>query len=244
MRQGQRPGCHIGCVDQFRIRTLTLVVAAALIGVGVGLATGLFEDDDPVPPTTAATTVGGEPSPPTGDGGGKGGGKATEPDLPPTETDPEGLEPGPSGPAPSSDDETAAAEAARAYVDAIDARDGRGVCGAFAPGGIGTLKLPEERGSCPASLEASLGFEGKDGQPVWDHSEMTQDVSALIDGDSARVVATVFTEYADVREPTIEDDIIYLTRSGDEWLVVKPSATLYRAVGIADIPLSALQPPG
>ena len=244
MRQGQRPGCHIGCVDQFRIRTLTLVVAAALIGIGVGLATGLFEDDDPVPPTTAATTVGSEPSPPSGEGGGKGGGKATEPDLPPTETDPEGLEPGPSGPAPSSDDETAAAEAARGYVDAIDARDGRGVCGAFAPGGIGTLKLPEERGSCPASMEASLGFEGKDGQPVWDHSEMTQDVSALIDGDSARVVATVFTEYADVREPTIEDDIIYLTRSGDEWLVVKPSATLYRAVGIADIPLSALQPPG
>ena len=231
-------------MDQFRIRTVTLVVAAALIGAGVGLATGLFEDDDPVQRTTAAAPAAEDPVAPTGDGGDKEGEGEKEPDLPPTESDPEGLEPGPSGPAPSSDDETAAADAARGYVEAIDARDGRAVCNAFSPGGIGTLKLPEERGSCPASLEASLGFEGKDGQPVWDHSEMTQDLSAQIDGDSARVVATVFTEDSDVREPTIEDDIIYLTRSGDGWLVVKPSATLYRAVGIADIPLSALQPPG
>jgi hypothetical protein len=68
-------------------------------------------------------------------------------------------------------------------------------------------------------------------------------VSALVDGDSARVVATVFTKYADVREPTIEDDIIYLSRAADRWRVLKPSATLYRAVGIADVPLSALEPP-
>ena len=230
-------------MDQFRLRTLTLVVAAGLIGLGAGLATGLFEDDDPDPRTTASSTVGGEAPAPPGEKKGGGEEKGNEPDLPPTETDPEGLEPGPSGPAPSSDDETAAADAARAYVEAIDGRDGRGLCESFAPGAIGAFELPEERGSCPASLEASLGFKGRDGQPVWDHSQMTQDVSAQIDGDAARVVATVFTEYADVREPTIEDDIIYLTRAGEGWLVVKPSATLYRAVGIADIPLAALQPP-
>jgi hypothetical protein len=73
---------------------------------------------------------------------------------------------------------------------------------------------------------------------------MTEDVSAQVDGDSARVVATVFTEYADVREPTIEDDIIHLARSGDRWLVVQPSTTLYRAVGTADVPIEALAPPG
>jgi hypothetical protein len=72
---------------------------------------------------------------------------------------------------------------------------------------------------------------------------MTNDVSAAIDGESARVVATVFTRYRDEREPTIEDDIIYLTRASGDWRVVKPSATLYRAVGIAEIPLDVLQPP-
>ena len=234
--------CHIGRVDQFRLRTATLVVAALLIGLGAGLATGIFEDDDPAPETTAAETTGDESAlEPVDDA--QGGGNGNEPELPPTEDDPEGLTPGPSGPSPSSDDEVAAADAARSYVEAIDERNGREVCGAFVAGGLKTLELPVESGSCPASLEASLGYRDSRGLPVWDHSEMTQDVSAQIDGDSARVVATVFTEYADVREPTIEDDIIYLARSGDRWLVVKPSTTLYRAVGIADIPLEVLQPP-
>ncbi len=229
-------------MDPARLRTATLVVAAALIGLGVGLALGVFSDDDP-PAPTATTEVGVEAEEPTESGGRDPGDPAGEPDLPRTEDDPEGLAPGPSGPAPSSDDEVAAARAARAYVDAIDARDGRALCGALAGDGLDAIELPAVRGSCAASMEASLGFRGKGGQPVWDSSEMTQDVSAQIDGDSARVVATVFTEYADVREPTIEDDIIYLSRAGEDWLVVKPSATLYRAVGIADIPLSALEPP-
>ncbi len=140
----------------------------------------------------------------------------------------------------------AAADAARAYVEAINDRDGRELCEAFAPGARvpeKRLDLPVTRGSCSTSFRASFGFKGDDGQPVWASSEMTQDVSVEIDGDSARVVATVFTEYADVREPTIEDDIIYLSRATDRWLVIKPSSTLYRAVGIADVPLSALQPP-
>ena len=62
---------------------------------------------------------------------------------------------------------------------------------------------------------------GGSGFPVWEHSEMTDAVSAQVAGDSARVVATVFTVYADVREPTIEDDIIYLTRTGDRWLIAQ-----------------------
>jgi hypothetical protein len=230
-------------VDQFRLRTATLVVAATLIGVGVGLATGLLggTDDEPTEPATVATES--APADPEASEGQDPGDAAEEPKLPRTEDDPEGLDPGPSGPAPSSSDEMAAADAARAYVEAIDKRNGRKVCGAFADGALETIQLPVDGGSCPASVEASLGFSDTRGRPVWDHSEMTQDVSAQVDGDSARVVATVFTEYADIREPTIEDDIIYLGRSGNRWLVLKPSATLYRAIGTADVPLDALKPP-
>jgi hypothetical protein len=230
-------------VDQFRLRTATLVIAATLIGLGVGLATGLFEgsDDESEPAGTVAADV--APVDPKASEGEDPGDTAGEPDLPRTEDDPEGLDPGPSGAAPSSSDERAAAAAARAYVEAIDARNGQKVCSAMADGGLDTLELPAAGRSCPASVEASLGFGDNRGQPVWESSEMTQDVSAQVDGDSARVVATVFTEYADVREPTIEDDIIYLARSAGRWLVVKPSATLYRAVGIADVPLDALRPP-
>ena len=232
-------------METSRFRAIVAIVSAALVGLGVGLATGIFEEDDPAP--QEASSPGATEAPveagPGAEGSPRNKGGDSEPDLPPTEDDPEGLEPGPSGPAPSSAEETDAADAARAYIEAIDDRDGRELCNSLEPDGLDSLDLPAVRRSCPASLEASIGFRSKNGQPVWSRSEMTQDVSAQVEGDSARVVATVFTEYADVREPTIEDDIIYLSSASGRWLVVKPSATLYRAVGIAEIPLAAFEPP-
>lgn len=219
-----------------------MISVAALAGVGAGLVIGLSEED---PPAGVSTTLGETTSraeEPPKPGGGGGPPKAGEETLPPPEDDPEGLAPGPSGPAPGSEDERAAAAAARAYVAAIDKRDGARVCAAFKPGALGGLELPKQRGSCARSVAASLGFARR-GLPVWNHSQMTDAVSARVDGDSARVVATVFTVYADVREPTIEDDIIYLSRQGRRWLVAKPSTTMYRAIGIADIPPSVLAPP-
>jgi hypothetical protein len=56
-------------------------------------------------------------------------------------------------------------------------------------------------------------------------------------------VVTTVTRFADREEPSIEDDVVYLTRSGDDWLIAKPSSTLYRAVGIAEVPPSVLAPP-
>ena len=69
---------------------------------------------------------------------------------------------------------------------------------------------------------------------------MTDDVSAQVTGDTAKVVATVFTVYSDVREPPIEDDVIYLRRTGDRWQIAQPSLTFHRAIGDADRPVGAL----
>lgn len=229
-------------MDGFRIRTATLIVAAALIGLGVGLATGLLSDDDgsPVPQTAAED---GDEAPEEITAEAPGGRDEDEPDLPTAESDPGGLEPGPSGPRPSSSDEVAAARAARTYVRAINERKGGEVCGSFAAGGLDGFKLPERRSSCASSFNASFGFRDGRGRPEWKSSRMTSDVSAQVDGENARVVATVFTVYADIREPTIEDDIIYLTEESGRWLIVKPSSTLYRAVGAVEIPLEAITPP-
>lgn len=234
-------------VSSSRRRALVVISVAALAGVGAGIGIGLAGDDDTtgapgsLAETSAPPGADQEPATPPDDGEGK-------PDrgddrLPPPEDDPQGLTPGPSGPAPESAEERAAAQAARAYVEALDDRDGGGVCRAFSPGALDSLEFPEEGPSCAATVKASLGFSGRRGLPVWEHSEMTEAVSAQVDGDEARVVATVFTEYADVREPSIEDDIIYLSRATDVWLVTKPSSTIYRAVGVADVPLSVLAPP-
>jgi hypothetical protein len=229
-------------VSSSRRRTLIVVAVAALAGVGAGVAIGLGDDEpDPAPgsePTTAPA-AGGPPESPTSEAPGNGAG---EPQLPKPEDDPAGAEPGPSGPAPETSDEQAAASAARGYVQALDRRSGGAVCRALAPDALEGFEFPANRATCAATVNASLGFERR-GLPVWEHSQMTDAVSAEVAGDEAKVVATVFTVYADVREPTIEDDIIYLTRSGDRWLIAKPSLTLYRAVGDADPPASALAAP-
>ena len=67
--------------------------------------------------------------------------------------------------------------------------------------------------------------------------------SVEIDGASGKVVAAVTTTYSDRDEPSFEDDIVYLMRDGRGWLIAKASSTLYRAAGIADVPLAVLSPP-
>ena len=55
--------------------------------------------------------------------------------------------------------------------------------------------------------------------------------------------ATVTHHFSDRKYVSVEDDVIYLQRVGGRWLLAKPSATLYRAVGYPEPPLDALTPP-
>lgn len=49
--------------------------------------------------------------------------------------------------------------------------------------------------------------------------------------------------FGDREQPSVEEDVIYLEReAGGEWLLSKPSATLYRAVGYPEPPLRAFTP--
>jgi hypothetical protein len=157
----------------------------------------------------------------------------------------------PSGPAetPTEDPrenqlERDAQRTAREYVEALDARDGAAVCALLLPGALDEVELPEPRGNCAASLEASIGYRDPRGLPVWESATVPTVRVTELDGESAVVVATVITRFADRDEDSVEDDVIYLARGDGRWLVAKPSSTLYRAVGIADVPPSVLSPPG
>jgi hypothetical protein len=160
-------------------------------------------------------------------------------------------EPDGTGPAETSTDdprtnalERSAARTVRSYVESLDSRDGAAVCELLAPGAIDAVKMPVERGSCAASLDASIGYRDPRGLPVWDRTKILKLRKVEIHGQSAKVVASIVTDFADVgRDPSYEDDIVYLTRSGGSWLVAKASSTLYRAVGTADVPLAVLSPP-
>lgn len=222
---------------------LTALAAAASIALG-----GCGDQPGPDPVASTSTTTTTEQLQPGDDaaGGGASGGRPTDAgqgdSRPPDDR--------PSGPAESGDHdprvtalERAAGRTVRRYVAALDDRDGAAVCELLAPGAIDAIDLPKPRSDCAASLEASIGYRDPRGLPVWQSAEATNLRSVEIDAGSAKVVVTTATRFADRDEVSIEDDIVYLVRGGGGWLIAKPSSTLYRSVGIADVPSSVLAPP-
>ncbi len=217
------------------MRTTTGIGVALAIA---GLALGGCGDDEPIPPVTAPdrTTPAQAPAEPDGDAA-----------APPDDK--------PSGPAESGDEDPrpTSGELGRAavrtvidYIDALDAADGAAVCAVLAPGALREVELPRPRADCARSLNASIGYRDPRGLPVWEGATATSVPVPELGADvrMAKVVATVVTRFADRDEPSIEDDVVYLVRdSGAGWLIAKPSSTLYRAVGIADVPPSVLTPP-
>lgn len=143
----------------------------------------------------------------------------------------------------SDQDEQRVAAVTRAYIAAINADDGRAVCAAFAPGTLGQAELPRKGGGCPASMQASIGFRGPGGTPAWKRTTIRELKAVSVGDDTARVTATVTHDFADRSYTSVEEDVIYLDRAGDEWLIAKPSGSFYRAVGYPEPPLRALTPP-
>jgi hypothetical protein len=135
------------------------------------------------------------------------------------------------------------AQTIREYVAAINAENGERVCALLVPGAEKELKAPKPRGGCAPTLSASIGYADPRGSPVWKRSEIRSGLKVTESDDRARVTVAMVHRFADRKFVSVEDDVIYLRRQGDRWLIVKPSATLYRAIGVPEVPLSALKPP-
>lgn len=131
--------------------------------------------------------------------------------------------------------------AVRRYVAAIDGRDGALLCGLV--DGVAGLDLPERRPSCAESVSESIGYRDPRGIPVFETATVAGAPEVQLDGDKARATVTVVTEFADRDEPSVEDDVVYLIRRDGVWVVAKPSSTIYRAIGVSDVPPDVLEPP-
>jgi hypothetical protein len=159
------------------------------------------------------------------------------------EASPEASAAGPETGELSEGDEQAVRASVMAYVDALNRRDPEAVCSRFAPGALRLRELPTRRGGCVGSVGASLGSRPPRGAPAWGRTRLVEVNAVSLEGGGARVTATVVHRFRDRRQPSTEEDVIYLDPVGDRWLLAKPSATFYRAVGYGDVPLSALTPP-
>ena len=88
-----------------------------------------------------------------------------------------------------------------------------------------------------------MGSRPADGGPAWRRTAIVEMKPDSLGDDRARVTTTVTHHFSDRKYVSVEDDVIYLERVGGRWLIAKPSATFYRAVGYAQPPLRAFSPP-
>jgi hypothetical protein len=135
------------------------------------------------------------------------------------------------------------ARTVHAYITALDRDEGGRACRLFDSGALSGVSWPRDRGACGPSLSASIGYRDPRGYPVFAGVRVARIPAVAIDGAEARVTATTVTRFADHREPSVEDDLIYLRRRGGSWLIAKPDAAVHRAIGVGDIPPRALAPP-
>lgn len=129
----------------------------------------------------------------------------------------------------------------RDYITALDAHDGPALCALFVPGALDALKLPD--GSGCDGLSRSIGFKAPHGLPVWRDARVVDVKSIVSSGAGLRATVTIVDRYVNNPQPSIEDDVIYVKRSGGDWLIEQPSITIYRAIGTPDPPPSILAPP-
>ncbi len=151
------------------------------------------------------------------------------------------------GPASTGDlpdaDRPAVTAAVSKYIAALNGHDATRVCALIEPGGLPLSDLPKGHGGCRPSLRASIGSRPADGGPAWRRTAIVEMKPEALGDDRARVTTTVTHHFSDRRYVSVEDDVIYLERVGGRWLIAKPSATFYRAVGYAQPPLRAFAPP-
>jgi hypothetical protein len=183
-------------------------------------------------------------------GCGEGGSGGTPPPPPEVEASPEAPPKTHSkGEAPeqigdlSSGDQAAVETAVHRYIGALDRHDGAAVCAAFEPGALHLAELPVRQGSCAPSLDASIGTRPKSGAPAWRRTVIRSLTDVSVGPKRARVTATVTHDFSDRNYVSLEEDVIYLDRLADRWLLAKPSGSFYRAVGYPEPPLRALTPP-
>jgi hypothetical protein len=227
-----------------------IAIAAALILAGCG---GSHEDDGTRATTaataTAATDTGGGDTRvtgklPTGAEGPVDTAEEAAEGPAATEASPEASAVGPSSTGGlEGADRSAATEAVRDYIEALDRHHAARVCALIAPGGVDLGDLPRRRGGCRASVRASIGSTPRDGGPAWRRTRIVEVKPEALGDDRARVTTTVTHRFSDRKYVSVEDDVIYLERLGGQWRLAKPSATFYRAVGYAQPPLRAFAPP-
>jgi hypothetical protein len=175
----------------------------------------------------------------------KGGGETAQASSGPASAN-QPAEPAPDasiGDRPGGPRDQAAVAIVRRYVTALDRRDGATVCRIVAAAALRRVALPRRRGTCATSVSASIGYRNPRGSPQWRGAEVVGPPAVSRAPYGARVVVPLRTRFVDRGYVSREDDVVYLRPRGEGWVLTKPSAVFFRAIGRASVPPTVLAPP-
>jgi hypothetical protein len=126
-------------------------------------------------------------------------------------------------------DDSGPADAFRSYIDALNKHDGATVCQALEPTSIDKLRPPVKRETCAEGVTDSIGHARRNGSR-WLSSEIKKGSRVRLDKDAATLTVDMEDKF------TTETQLrwgqkVRMQKSGDDWLLREPDATLYYAIG-------------
>ena len=131
-------------------------------------------------------------------------------------------------------------EAARAYVDAINARDGATVCDLMVDSAAYEFRIPEW-GECPKFVSAFIGYQEDSGSEIFHRARLVEVHEGASEGELQSLNVTVEIERESGAE-TLED-VLWLVERDGHWRLARPSQLLYAAIGATSVPGDVLEAP-
>jgi hypothetical protein len=139
------------------------------------------------------------------------------------------------------------AEVARAYVAAINARDGKTVCGLLLDSAAYEFRVPEW-GECPKFVSAFIGYAEESDTDTFHRARIIELETGRRSGELQSIELKIEAElYEDGNEaePVHKtfDDVLWLVERDGRWRLAKASAILYVAFDAYTVPENLLDPP-
>jgi hypothetical protein len=138
-------------------------------------------------------------------------------------------------------------EAARAYVAAINARDGKTVCGLLLDSAAYEFRIPDW-GECPRFVSAYIGYAEESDTDTFHRARIIELEAGRRSGELQSIELKVEVELhedGNDAEPIRKtlDDVLWLVERGGRWRLAKASALLYAAFDAYTVPEDLLDPP-
>jgi hypothetical protein len=138
-------------------------------------------------------------------------------------------------------------ETARAYVDAVNARDGEIVCGLLVESAAYQFRIPEW-GECPKFVSSYIGYAEESDTDTFHRARILEIEEGRRSGDLQSVELKLEVELyedGDETEPIREtyEDVVWLVERDGRWRLAKASGLLYVAFDAYTVPEDLLAPP-